>query len=190
MIVSYLWDFGDGVTGAGENPTHTYRFPGEYTVTLTVTDNAGMTFRISQVVSIAAGSVVPTEDGADFLQSTSSAIILITAAVTFLILLFFFRNKIQELFLQKRIETSHRRLAQFDRSTADIDEIVDSLFLEMKQKTKNPNKAYILDAYSDLIIGNVEKNPAFHVPDVSIVEVERIVDGLIQSKIVAKLEKS
>ncbi|MBE3136943.1 MAG: PKD domain-containing protein [Thermoplasmata archaeon] len=189
VIVSYQWDFGDGVTGVGENPVHTYQFPGEYTVTLTVTDNAGMTFRTSQVVSIAAGSLVPTEKGNDFLQSNSSAIILIIAAVTFLILFLVFRNKIQELFLQKRIETSQRNLAQFERNTTDIDQIVDSLFLEMKQKTKNPSTAYILNAYSDLIIGNVEKNAAFHVPDLSIVDVERIVDGLIHSKIVAKLEK-
>jgi len=189
VIVSYLWDFGDGVTGVGENPVHTYRFPGEYTVTLTVTDNAGMTFTTSQVVSIAAGSLVPTEKGNDFLQSNSSAIILIIALIAVLILLLVFRNTIQELFLQRRIETSQRNLAQFERNTADIDQIVDSLFLEMKQKTKNPSTAYILNAYSDLIIGNVEKNAAFHVPDLSIVEVERIVDGLIHSKIVAKLEK-
>ncbi|UCE75396.1 MAG: PKD domain-containing protein [Methanomassiliicoccales archaeon] len=37
--LSYSWDFGDGITGAGENPTHTYSLDGSYTVTLTVTDD-------------------------------------------------------------------------------------------------------------------------------------------------------
>lgn len=33
---SWLWDFGDGHTGTGRNPVHTYQKPGFYTVTLTV----------------------------------------------------------------------------------------------------------------------------------------------------------
>ena len=38
---NYTWDFGDGSTGVGENPTHVYHSPGNYTVTLTVTDSIG-----------------------------------------------------------------------------------------------------------------------------------------------------
>lgn len=40
-IVSFNWDFGDGNTGSGEIVTHTYLEPGEYTISLTVTDNDG-----------------------------------------------------------------------------------------------------------------------------------------------------
>lgn len=40
-IASYLWDFGDGTTAAGSQPRHAYRVPGDYTVTLTVTDADG-----------------------------------------------------------------------------------------------------------------------------------------------------
>jgi PKD repeat protein len=40
-IVSYVWDFGDGSTGTGSRPSHAYLVPGDYTVTLTVTDADG-----------------------------------------------------------------------------------------------------------------------------------------------------
>jgi len=42
-IVSYDWDFGDGITGSGANPAHTYVSEGVFTVTLTVTDNTNLT---------------------------------------------------------------------------------------------------------------------------------------------------
>ena len=50
-IVSYVWDYGDGTTGSGVSSTHTYTSEGEYTVTLTCTDDDGM-------VGTATGSVV------------------------------------------------------------------------------------------------------------------------------------
>ncbi len=42
-IDSYLWEFGDGTTGSDVNVTHTYLAPGQYTITLTVWDDAGAT---------------------------------------------------------------------------------------------------------------------------------------------------
>jgi PKD repeat protein len=41
-LVSYLWDFGDGNTGTGLMPRHTYRAPGTYITTLYVIDNDGV----------------------------------------------------------------------------------------------------------------------------------------------------
>jgi PKD repeat protein len=38
---SYLWDFGDGITSADQNPVHTYVNEGFYTVSLTATNSNG-----------------------------------------------------------------------------------------------------------------------------------------------------
>jgi len=40
-ITAYNWTFGDGGTGTGVSPTHTYAAAGTYNVSLVVTDNAG-----------------------------------------------------------------------------------------------------------------------------------------------------
>jgi len=40
---TWHWDFGDTHTSEGQNPLHTYTSPGNYTVTLTVTDNTSNT---------------------------------------------------------------------------------------------------------------------------------------------------
>jgi WD40 repeat protein len=41
LIVSRLWDFGDGTTASDLNPEHTYTTTGIFTVTLTLTDDQG-----------------------------------------------------------------------------------------------------------------------------------------------------
>ncbi len=41
LIVSYLWDFGDGNTSTLENPVHTYAMAGGYTISLTVNTQLG-----------------------------------------------------------------------------------------------------------------------------------------------------
>lgn len=49
---SYAWSFGDGANGTGRDVTHTYAKNGRYTVSLTVTDAAGITSKWSQPVNV------------------------------------------------------------------------------------------------------------------------------------------
>lgn len=61
-IVDYAWDFGDGSTGSGATPSHTYQNTGTFDVTLTVTDDAGDSDSATTTATIGAGNQSPTAD--------------------------------------------------------------------------------------------------------------------------------
>jgi serine protease len=52
-IATYAWDFGDKITYSDITATHTYSTVGIYTVTLTVTDNEGITAADTAIVNVA-----------------------------------------------------------------------------------------------------------------------------------------
>nr|WP_221379006.1 PQQ-dependent sugar dehydrogenase [Actinoplanes polyasparticus] len=56
--LTYSWNFGDGSTSSAANPSHTYATTGQRTVTLTVTDSAGLTASASTTISV--GNTAPT----------------------------------------------------------------------------------------------------------------------------------
>jgi PKD repeat protein len=55
-ITSYQWQFGDGASSTQANPNHTYGAPGNYTVSLTVTDAEGLSAVKQQTVTVSSGT--------------------------------------------------------------------------------------------------------------------------------------
>jgi len=55
-ITSYAWDFGDGSTGVGATPSHTFATAATYVVRLTVTDNNAKTATTTNNVTVSTGS--------------------------------------------------------------------------------------------------------------------------------------
>jgi PKD repeat protein len=56
--LTYMWNFGDAsATGSGVSPTHAYSAPGNYTVTLTATNNDNLSDTITHVVNVGADEV-------------------------------------------------------------------------------------------------------------------------------------
>lgn len=49
---SWYWKFGDGATSTDQYPVHTYSNPGQYTVSLTVTDNEDRLGKVNTTVTI------------------------------------------------------------------------------------------------------------------------------------------
>ena len=53
-IASYSWNFGDGTTGFGLDPVHTFNTPGTYSVVLTVYDSQGKTSSVTKNIIVTA----------------------------------------------------------------------------------------------------------------------------------------
>ncbi len=60
-VAGYVWDFGDGSSGTGVKPDHTYAAAGTYSVSLTVTDDRGGKDTVTRSVTVVApvGAVKP-----------------------------------------------------------------------------------------------------------------------------------
>lgn len=59
-LVSWSWDFGDGSSSTVRNPSHAYISDGTYTVTLTVSDDGGLTDYNNQAITVSNDPPDPT----------------------------------------------------------------------------------------------------------------------------------
>jgi PKD repeat protein len=73
-ISSYEWTFGDGSTGSGVTPTHTYAAPGSYEAVLSVTDGSGLTTTVTHSVVVAPSGTptLVTEPSSDIEQASAT----------------------------------------------------------------------------------------------------------------------
>ena len=70
---SWQWDFGDGNTSIQQNPVHTYSQGGQYTVTLTVSNNIGSDSKtINSIVTVMDKDIAV--QGASICQNTSTSL--------------------------------------------------------------------------------------------------------------------
>ena len=69
-IVSYLWDFEDGLPETGANPTHIFDTPGDYTVTLIVWDDFGRAARCAKTLHITAPVALKTVPDYEYMNIT------------------------------------------------------------------------------------------------------------------------
>jgi PKD repeat protein len=76
-VASYAWSFGDGTTGTGSAPTHTFGSAGTYAVGLTVTDDRGATGTLRQQITVAKVNTPPT---ATFTKTVSGLTVSVDAS--------------------------------------------------------------------------------------------------------------
>ena len=76
--LTYVWSFGDGSTGTGVSPSHTYTSAGSYNVSLTVTNTDLLSASAMTTATIAASPQAPTANAGGPYNGTAGA-----AAVTF-----------------------------------------------------------------------------------------------------------
>ncbi len=83
IIAAYNWNFGDGGSSNNANPSHTYAAAGNYSVSLTVTDNDGATGSNSTTASIVdpiPDNVAPTANANGPYSGTSGAAVSFSSA--------------------------------------------------------------------------------------------------------------
>jgi len=82
LALTYAWVFGDGNTGSGVAPTHTYAAVGTYTVNLTVTDSYGLTNTATVQAKIGAPGAPLTGQATSGSQPVVGAHVYLLAART------------------------------------------------------------------------------------------------------------
>jgi glucose/arabinose dehydrogenase len=75
-ITDYVWNFGDGNTGRGVTPTHTYENTGDYPVTLTVTTADNLSDSVTFTVTVNDNSGTDSQPFLVSLTSTETTVVI------------------------------------------------------------------------------------------------------------------
>ena len=133
-IISYLWDFGDGKTGTGSSPSHTYETPGEYHVILTVTDNKGNTCNKTMLVNVASDVEGAASEDKQILPTYFGFIFIGASGVILVCLLVFYRNNIKVLLASHNIRSvSHQATTGSSKKIKKIDYKIEKLRRKLGQ---------------------------------------------------------
>ncbi|HVQ01590.1 MAG TPA: PKD domain-containing protein, partial [Candidatus Thermoplasmatota archaeon] len=189
VIISYVWDFGDGTQGTGMNPTHVYQAPGQYSVTLTVTDDAGLTSAVTMTVTVSAPVPSLPPETAVAQPSYLPLIVLVGALGAVLVLVVVFRDPLRSLLSRGGPVPTGSTTSASTLGVTEIEELLDALFLDLQKQKLPISEKSLLDAYCDLIIEKVEADANVRLPDFSIAQVERIVDDVFHARISEKIDK-
>ena len=134
VIVSYNWDFGDGMAGTGSSPMHIYENPGEYYVILTVTDNNGNTCNKTMLINVASDVDGAASEDKQILPTYFGFIFIGASGVILVCLLVFYRNNIKILLASHNIHSvSHQATTRSSRKIKKIDYKIEKLRRKMGQ---------------------------------------------------------
>lgn len=81
-ITNWSWEFGDAELASEQNPTHWYRDPGTYQVSLTVTDNDGLTASTIREIKVSLGPGDTDGDGAITILDARLCLQIATGVIT------------------------------------------------------------------------------------------------------------
>ncbi len=148
-IINYQWDFGDGTTGDGINPTHKYEKPGEYTVTLIITDNNGNTY--SKTITVIVQSVI-SQQGSKEKQEGFFSIEFFILMVLFIIFiaccLYYLRDRLNIISLHYQIH----KIEKIDVKIHQIENKIEGI-PKVDQVTYVKSDRYINDTSGENIRG-------------------------------------
>ena len=82
QALTYAWNFGDGTTGAGVNPTHTYSAAGSFTVSLAVTDTSSLNSAAASTTATITNQSPAANAGGPYTAATAAPISFTAAAST------------------------------------------------------------------------------------------------------------
>ena len=146
-IISYTWDFGDGTTGTGKNLSHAYSKPGEYSITLTVTDSTGKTFTKTVLISIGADAESIAQNQESPFSNLGYILILVLCIVG-ICLIILSRKKLMEIFSTHLMAREQKKIEQLNSKITTISQRSDQKHVTKHHVIDNQKLSKTIDSPS------------------------------------------